>query len=417
MHINSKLRYKKYTQLQLASAFVICILMSIRIPLLMYFAQGIFMLLALYNLKSYNLKKNQMTYVYLSVLFTFLCLLSIFWAASTSKYLDSMKSIIQIYAISIMLYLGINSKEKFEFVSNIFSIAGWAIIGYIVVATPISAWNDMIYGNHSLNSAGGRLGPTIGMHTNMAGSVLAVFLLFGIYQFLTSRKKIYIVQCILLFVCIMFTKSRTSLAICVVGITLFIAIYKRMNVKQFLRILFSVILIVAVLYISMQNDFLYSLYGKRLESLLYFFNDSGTTDASVTGRMLLQEKAFEIFKEHPIFGVGIGNFSYYNDLNSSVAGLYAHNNYLELLADVGIVGCTLYYLPFIICLLRLRKKGRTSSEQSRMLYAVYEVLIIMRLIADYGQVSYLFDSSQILLAVAFAGVDKVNLKSYVGNKE
>lgn len=141
-----------------------------------------------------------------------------------------------------------------------------------------------------------------------------------------------------------------------------------------------------------------------MESLLFLFTGEAKTDASVTGRQALLDRAVEVFLEHPLFGVGIGNFRAYTKDLGGVAGYYAHNNFLELLADVGVVGTAFYYVPYLIALAKVRVIAQDSVEEKRMLYNLLFVLVIMRLVSDYAQVSYLYDSSQILLAVIYIGI-------------
>jgi len=71
---------------------------------------------------------------------------------------------------------------------------------------------------------------------------------------------------------------------------------------------------------------------------------------SVTERMDGYETAFDLFKQHPWLGVGLGNYTVelYN-LNSSLPGWYyqpAHNIFLVLLVELGIVGLVILFLVF-----------------------------------------------------------------------
>lgn len=385
---------------------VICALMAVRIPVVMYIAQGLFIIFALINIghRRFRIGRSQREYFTYAILFFLFCTVSIAWAGSSQKWAASMRSIVQIYLISILLFLVVQTKDRFNYLSNSITIAGWVILAYIVIATPLSSWRDMLYGSYSLNSSRGRLGPSIGMHTNMCGSVLLVFLMFSIYKIIESKKKLYYLQAVLLLICLLFTKSRMSLIAALGGMFVFFVVYRRMSGKQVGRIIIVIFAVILLGYLSLRNQFLYSLYGKRIESLLFYVNSSGRTDASVIGRLALQRKAIEVFTSYPLFGVGIGNFSFFNDLSGSVGSIYAHNNYLELLADVGIVGTLFYYIPYIICEIRLVRCIRNSKETERMLYTTFFAIIGMRLLSDFGQVSYLYDFNQILLATAFAGI-------------
>lgn len=73
-----------------------------------------------------------------------------------------------------------------------------------------------------------------------------------------------------------------------------------------------------------------------------FHGEGSDVDGSTQERMYLMQQGVQVWKEHPFLGVGWNNFRYYND-----AQLYAHNNYIELLASLGIVGFLLYYAMFL----------------------------------------------------------------------
>lgn len=70
--------------------------------------------------------------------------------------------------------------------------------------------------------------------------------------------------------------------------------------------------------------------------------DEGDVDGSTQQRMYLMQQGIRVWMEHPFLGVGWYNYRFYND-----AHLYAHNNYVELLASLGIVGFGLYYAMYV----------------------------------------------------------------------
>ena len=64
------------------------------------------------------------------------------------------------------------------------------------------------------------------------------------------------------------------------------------------------------------------------------------------------ESAYEMFKDHPVFGVGIGQYAskYLNEYKSPEAKEkqnHCHNNFLQMLAENGVAG---FYLVFVCCL-------------------------------------------------------------------
>ena len=77
------------------------------------------------------------------------------------------------------------------------------------------------------------------------------------------------------------------------------------------------------------------------------------TDVS-SGRIHYWQVALEIFKAHPIFGAGLeafGNaFTRYDTLSGAFRIEQAHNDYLQMLADGGVIafGCVLVFLIYLL---------------------------------------------------------------------
>ena len=95
-----------------------------------------------------------------------------------------------------------------------------------------------------------------------------------------------------------------------------------------------------------------------------------TSDKSWLVRKLMVDKGIEIFKDHPVLGIGPSNFNYY-DSELATLGSYqrlsgqnseffnsrsAHNSYIELLSETGILGLALVLLLLLIPLIFFFKK-------------------------------------------------------------
>jgi O-antigen ligase len=81
-------------------------------------------------------------------------------------------------------------------------------------------------------------------------------------------------------------------------------------------------------------------------------------DVAMAGRDTLIAEAFGFFKQHPIFGIGVGAYSGYTG-GRAVA---AHNAYMELLSTTGIVGFVLYFSMVGFAFMRLRRMSRYFAE-------------------------------------------------------
>jgi O-antigen ligase len=92
------------------------------------------------------------------------------------------------------------------------------------------------------------------------------------------------------------------------------------------------------------------------------------TDDPTTGRAHFWAVTVDIIKTHPLLGIGLGAFSVVYTGYDSRNGLFrleqAHNDYLQVLSDGGIVGAALG-LFFVISLFRLGFARRESHDDFR----------------------------------------------------
>jgi O-antigen ligase len=88
---------------------------------------------------------------------------------------------------------------------------------------------------------------------------------------------------------------------------------------------------------------------------------AGDTDSS-DRRLDLWRVGLNMVRENPLFGVGVGNYKILMDQydNSNLAAGIAHNSYLEVVAELGVVGA-FTFLGLLISAFR-------SAERSRKLF-------------------------------------------------
>ena len=102
-------------------------------------------------------------------------------------------------------------------------------------------------------------------------------------------------------------------------------------------------------------------------------------------RKILYREAFNVFADSPFIGKGLDNFRLF-----SASGLYAHSNYLELLADTGIIGFILFYMVYIMVWRNSSqlKYYDESSDHAKLLSGIFKCIIILFLIVGLGSVQY-----------------------------
>jgi len=104
------------------------------------------------------------------------------------------------------------------------------------------------------------------------------------------------------------------------------------------------------------------------EQALSRFVGSVNTEDPTTGRAHFWNVTLDIIKAHPLIGTGLGAFGVVYTHYDSHNGLYrleqAHNDYLQVLSDGGIIGAALG-LFFIVALFQMGLQRRESSDEFR----------------------------------------------------
>lgn len=214
---------------------------------------------------------------------------------------------------------------------------------------------------------------------------------FCIFLFITSKKKGIKALCALEFIVMLICSYNTSVRKVIISPFLFILITLLIkNRRHFLSILkYTLIMLTIFLiayYIMINNEDLYIVIGRRVESLVAdiigISTKSSYIDLSKIERYRLRDNAIELFKQYPITGYGLDAFKFYT-VQHGTSQLYSHNNYLELLACTGLIGFSLYYGAIMSLLMNLRKK----LNENPMLISLISILLV-QLFLDAGSVTY-----------------------------
>ncbi|WP_335341999.1 O-antigen ligase family protein [Bacillus alkalicola] len=116
-----------------------------------------------------------------------------------------------------------------------------------------------------------------------------------------------------------------------------------------------------------------------------------------TTRLNMIKWGFGWFLESPIWGYGIGN---YRMLLFEVIGResYAHNNFIELLVGVGIIGFILYYFMYFYVFYNLYQLIKKKVPFAITLFALFTTWFL----AETGAVNYTSKMTYVLLGICIA---------------
>jgi len=126
-----------------------------------------------------------------------------------------------------------------------------------------------------------------------------------------------------------------------------------------------------VVLVAFQNDTI----RNRAETLIKNFE--APTDSNVSTRLVLWAISWEVFTDHPILGVGMGDYSIeaekYLGNRNVLTTVDSHNIYLQILATRGLVG----FIPFVVfwvMLFRVLVGSKRRAEQNEDRFARHFVV-------------------------------------------
>jgi O-antigen ligase len=107
---------------------------------------------------------------------------------------------------------------------------------------------------------------------------------------------------------------------------------------------------------------------------------------------------WDLFLKEPVLGYGLNNFSI---LFAKILGEgYAHNNYIELLVDLGMIGTIAYYSFYAFIIGKLIGIRNDLTGLRNFFLAFMLVLLVF----DIGNVTYQYPPVQIFIGLASAFV-------------
>lgn len=225
-----------------------------------------------------------------------------------------------------------------------------------------------------------------------AGSIM----LWNYYRRISPFFRIlYLGISIVFFIFIGITGSRTALIAAVVFVLVYgLAIDNREKQGAFLkRFLVISVIAVATFFVVWKIPALYDAIGSRIDGLIDSLFGRGIGEFSANRRLDIIDLGWKAFLQKPIFGYGIDGFKRATGLS-----YYAHNTYIEILCDFGIVGFIAYYSIFVVAIKQVTKALRETADP---IYRFLLAALVAVLISEIGTVDYNVWSNQVFLVLAF----------------
>ncbi|SDJ18764.1 O-antigen ligase [Paenibacillus typhae] len=287
------------------------------------------------------------------------------------------------YSYILSWYVMEHNDQIFNKVKNAFGtfLVSTIIVSFLAVISDIQGFNKYtrigaeLFGNQY----------TMFIYYLMISLCIAIWLLYQ--QKMTTKKQVIIVIIAFLFFICVSSGIRKAILIPIVFGLLYMFFNSQSKKKLLIgliKILVALIMLIIAFRLLMYNEYFSSTAGRRLESFISGLQGK-ESDNSFNVRRLLLESAIRCFYEYPIFGYGFGAFRDYAERTIGIR-LYAHNNYVELLASTGIIGFGIYYASIVLMLKKCYTRFKLTKN-SIHLFAI--VFIFSLLINDFGAVTYL----------------------------
>ncbi len=314
--------------------------------------------------------KNPAVFIYwLIIIFVLVAALSACWSLNSSLAYYRWFVLVQAVAALVLVMLSDFKLEKIAAVwvasagiQSIFAI--WQFFAQVV---PANKWFGLalhlptIPGSIILQTQTERWLRAYGSlpHPNILAGFLVIAVLFLLYlAFLAKNRsqRIFVLVSLLAIIpALFFTFSRSAwIAIIVCLLILSGWLYRQKQYlwnKTFLKIFLLTVLMVVILGINLRGPLATRIKG-----------DQDLEVASIQLRMTYTRQAWDLIKEQPWQGTGIGNYTLvvFQKINNNWPGYYyqpVHNIYLLVLAETGIFGAAAFGLILLLLLLFFAKKA------------------------------------------------------------
>lgn len=228
---------------------------------------------------------------------------------------------------------------------------------------------------------------------------IAILLLFSNLMNRQKEYRKFTIASLIFFVCTQFLVAKRGLTLFMIA-TMFLLIFlreKEMKKKVKGSIIFGigfVILFVAAYFLIPGVD--------NMVSRILTPNKNGDISS---GRFVLYREAWDMFIQHPVFGNGWGSFLSAME-GTNIQGV--HNDYLQMLAENGIVGLVVFLAANLGCLYYTYKEFRTirdaefdGTQEKQWLYFSFSYQIFFLMYGLTGLPHYSYE--QITLYIMMCG--------------
>ena len=224
---------------------------------------------------------------------------------------------------------------------------------------------------------------------------LCVYVLFATLES-SKFKKLSLSIIALAFVHLLLMGSRNAYVSFAI-FTLTYIIFTKPNLKFLIKVASSILILTTLFIVTIGAD-------KFINQIKH---------NSLNSRFRIWDKAMELFYDHPIKGIGVGQFSSYRDSVKLDTTIQPHNDFISYLIEIGTIGLSIHLiiLSLIIytCLKTIRRPNVNKAQRKQGIILLSSILAIISL-SIFDELRFKLNH-QILIMVIWALVDYRNSKT------
>lgn len=313
--------------------------------------------------------------------------LSGLWAQFFTSYnISFVIKLCIILMISTSIAIYVDTMEDLDRLMSLF-IAGAVIITILeFFAVPADGWKNGSVGSYF----SGNNPNDITVWIDFASAI-------AFYRaYVNGKKWMYPLVAVFIVFCA-FSSSRKGLLASLAApiMIVFLSVEKK---NYFFRIITALAIGVVVLLVVMENDTLYTVIGRRFDSMIDYIMGEGK-DGSMALRQRYIAAAKSMFSESPIIGKGMGNYSRILESEYYLGNFYSHNNYWQILSELGLIGFVIYFSMYVYCVVIFL---RAYFVERRKISVLFITAITMMIVLDSGIISYSSKYGQLVIAIIYS---------------
>lgn len=324
--------------------------------------------------RNYILKINKYKLMY--SLFVIMIMVSCFWVSNINVIWDY-----SLYLISgVCVIFSDFSKTFYYYFMKNFKTLFWVFIFSMFLEALLPNVFFLIFGFASFGDAEMRAltsgGAIAGLAFEKAYAAFICNLGLGVIfaEFVAQRSYKYVIQSILVMIALMMTGKRTLFIIPIVALLIYVMLFSKNN--KFIKLAGVGLGISAFIIIA------YTIIPEASLIIDRIINSGGDV---LSGRENFWNYAMDMFHQNPFFGRGFMSF---NDFVFNQGFRYygerwnyqAHNVYIQLLGETGIIGCGVIITLIVILIIKAISLAKTTSNfwdvllvYWIMLYGIYSL--------------------------------------------